>query len=133
MAAPTYLGIVPSGDTRCPAWCVECSPEICHRSYAIDLDFGEVEISLSVRQWRNGWPDEFEPGWQPAHVSCLVTHKTEMLDEGYGPDEPIIVRASDPMPLSVHYATTPGELRALLAAQSALLGLLERDGGVGHE
>ena len=130
MSTATVSSIASSGDTRCPAWCDQsvCFPELCHRSYSIALDLGEVEVSLSLRQWRAD-PELEAPGWAPAHLSYHITHKTELVDDGC---EPVIVSASEPVALSIYFGVSLAELRALIAAQSELLALLEQDGGVGH-
>lgn len=115
-------------------WCdpVWCCPGIVHRTASIEVDLGEATADVSLRQWRNGYPDELEPGWQPPRITVYVEHRTETIDFGYGPDEPIIVRASEPVALAVCFAADPAAIRRFIVAQQQLLALLERDGGAGH-
>ena len=131
MAAPMSSRIAPSGDTRCPAWCDQsvCFPELCHRSYSIEVETGEATVSLWLRQWRAD--EELQaPGWAPAHLTYSITHKTELVDEDY--DQGIRIVQSEPMPLDICFGVSREELRTLVAAQAELLALLEQDGGVGH-
>ena len=132
---PLIPGITPSGDTRCPAWCdpAWCSPEIVHRTASIEVDLGEATADVSLRQWRNGYPDELLDGWQSPRITVYVQHKTEMIDFGFEDCQPVIVRASEPMALGVCFAAPPGAVRRFIAVQEQLLGLLTEDGGVGHE
>lgn len=131
---PVIPGIPPSGDTRCPSWCdpAWCSQEIVHRTASIEVDLGEATADVSLRQWRNGYPDALLPGWQSPGITAYVAHKTETIDLGYDPDEPVVIRESEPMALSVCFSASPAAIRRLIAAQQQLLELLAQDGGGGH-
>ena len=125
--------IPPSGDPACPPWCAPdlCSPEICHRTEGIEIDTAEATITLSVRQWRNGWPDEFKPGWLPPRISWFISHKVETIDFGFPEGGPIIVHASEPMALSIHFGLTPEELQRLVEAEQHFARILAGE-QVGH-
>lgn len=124
-------GFPPSGDTRCPAWCADCSPGMCHRTASIEVDLGDATASVSLSQWRNGYPDDLLPGWKPARITVSVVHKTETIDFGFEDCQPVIIRASDPQPLGVIFGAPPDAIRRFIEVQQHLLALLAEDGGVG--